>query len=105
MVSICYKDRHPWVCSRFVQNQTRPPLVWPPVRPSNLIPCPVRFASARTVVAAPLPIVAALNAVLGRYSACMFLQTHKAVRNRNPKLHVRNPCLLERLPYPTRSFS
>ena len=39
-----YKDHHCRVCSKFVQNQTRPPLVWPPVRLSNLIPCPVRFA-------------------------------------------------------------
>ena len=66
-------------------QKTRPPLVWPPARLSNSIPCPVLFASARTVVAAPLPIVPALDAAMGRCCVCMFSQIHEAVRNKNPK--------------------
>lgn len=70
---------------KFLQTKTQPPKVWPPSHPLIRV-FPLQFASARTVVAASLPIFQSLDGVQVRCSACIFLQTHAAVRKRNPKL-------------------
>ena len=78
-----------------LQTQIQLPLVWPPAHPSSRIGFPFQFASARTVVVAPLPIVPAPDTAIPVHcSVCIFLQRHEAVRNRNIKLEFRNPCHL-----------
>lgn len=84
------KSKYPRVHLRLrvkmLRTQIKPPLLWPPVRPSSRIMLLFQFAFAPTLVSAPLPSVPGLDAVMGRCNACMFLQSHEAARKANPKL-------------------